>query len=270
MVRFIFKDKAGRIWFTTYGQGLFHLSGNSIVPLPVDNAGYLAISHNISQDNSGNFWVSTNHGLFKLEYASLLSLIRGQSSKLYYTYFDKTDGFNTNEFNGGCYPSSVYQKETGLLFYPSMDGIVKFHPDSIKGVNSNSPVFLDEIILNDTGYAYATMDKQVFPKQTSSLRINFSSPYYGHGENIKFSYTLSNAPEQWKDLQSTRSILLNNLPGGSYTLIIRKEEANNAPVLASFSFEIQKNFLKLLYLSCCYWPWWLPWSICISEPACII
>gem|GEM_PF-2516857 len=253
-VRFIFKDKAGLIWFTTYGQGLFHLSGNSIIALPVDNAGYLSISHNISEDNSGHFWVSTNHGLFKLEYASLLSIISSESSNLYYTYFDKTDGFNTNEFNGGCYPSSAYQKETGLLFFPSMDGIVRFHPDSIQSVNSNSPVFFDEIVLNDTGHVYAVTSKLVFPKQTSSLLINFSSPYYGHGENTKFSYMLSNAPKQWKDLQSIRSIVLNNLPGGSFRLTVKKEEAANAPILASFSFDIQKKFsetvlFKLLLLA---------------------
>ncbi len=141
-VRFIFKDKADRLWFTTYGQGLFYLSGNSIVPLPIDNANYLAIGHSIVEDNSGYFWVSTNHGLFRLDYASLLSIIRGQSSKLYYTFFDKTDGFNTNEFNGGCYPSSIHQKETGQMFFPSMDGVVRFNPDSIPTITSNSPVFL--------------------------------------------------------------------------------------------------------------------------------
>lgn len=253
-VRFLFKDKAERLWFTTYGQGLFHLSGNSIIPLPVDNAGYLAIGHNISEDNSGHFWVSTNHGLFKLGYASLLSIVRGQSNKLYYTYFDKTDGFNTNEFNGGCYPSSAYQKETGLLFFPSMDGIVKFHPDSIQSITSNSPVFFDEIVFNDTGHLYSVADKLVFPRQTSSLRINFSSPYYGHGENTKFSYTLSNGPEQWKDLESTRSVILNNLPGGDYTLTLKKEEAAGIPILASFNFKIQKKFsetilFKLLLLA---------------------
>jgi signal transduction histidine kinase len=246
-VRFLFKDKRGRLWFTTYGQGLFHLSGRSVVPLPVDHAGHLAIGHSIVEDGNGYFWVSTNHGLFRLDYASLLSIIRGQSSKLYYSYFDKTDGFNTNEFNGGCYPSSIHQKETGQVFFPSMDGIVGFHPDSVKSATGNSPVFFDEIILNDTARVYAVSGAPVFPKQTSSLRIDFSSPYYGHGENIKFSYTLSDAPEQWKDLQSSRSIFLNNLPGGSYTLTIKKEGAARTPILASYSFEIEKKFSETLF-----------------------
>ena len=243
-VRYILKDKSGRVWFTTYGQGLFYLSGDSIVPLPLDNAGYLAIGHSIAEDNSGYFWVPTNHGLFQLEYSSLLSIISGQSSKLYYNYFDKTDGFNTNEFNGGCYPSTVFQKETGLLFFPSMDGVVKFHPDSIKNVVSKSAIFLDEIILNDTGHVYAVAGKLVFPKQTSSVSIYFSSPYYGHKENIKFSYNISTAPERWVDLESKRSIDLNNLPGGNYKITVRKEEASGVPVLSTISFTIQKDFFE--------------------------
>ncbi len=253
-VRFIFKDKSGRVWFTTYGQGLFYLSGNSIVPLPLDNAGYLAISHSIVEDNSGHFWVPTNHGLFKLGYASLLSIIRKQSSKLYYTYYDKTDGFNTNEFNGGCYPSNIYQKETGQIFFPSMDGVVTFNPDSLPDVTSNSPVFFDEIVINDTGHIYSVTDRSVFPKQTSSLRIDFSSPYYRHTENVKFSYRLSNDSREWKDLPKSRSISLNNLPGGSYTVVIKKEGATSAPIMASFQFEIERKFsetvlFKLLVLA---------------------
>jgi signal transduction histidine kinase len=249
----IFKDKSGRVWFTTYGQGLFYLSGESIVPLPLDNAGYLAISHSIVEDNSGHFWVPTNHGLFKLGYASLLSIVFKQSSKLYYTYYDKTDGFNTNEFNGGCYPSSIYQKETGQIFFPSMDGVVTFNPDSLPDVTSNSPLFFDEIVLNDTGDRYLLTDKLVFPKQTSSLRIDFSSPYYSHTENVKFSYNLSNDSKGWRELPKTRSVTLNNLPGGSYNVIIKKEGATSTPIMASLQFEIQRKFsetvlFKLLVL----------------------
>lgn len=246
-VRFIYKDKSARLWFTTYGQGLFYLSGNSIIPLPVDNAGYLAIGHSIVEDNSGYFWIPTNHGLFRLGYLSLLSIVRGQSSKLYYTYFDKTDGFNTNEFNGGCFPSNAYQKETGLLFFPSMDGVVKFNPDSIKNERANSAIFFDEVISNDTGHVYPLNDKLYFPSQTSSISIYFSSPYYGHKENIKYSYTISNVPGKWKDLGSTRNIVLSNLPGGSYTIIIKKEEATGVPILATFSFTIQKNFSETIF-----------------------
>jgi signal transduction histidine kinase len=241
-VRFIFKDKSGRIWFTTYGQGLFYLSGHSIVPLPLDNARHLAISHSIVEDNSGHFWVSTNHGLFKLGYASLLSIVSHQGSKLFYTYYDKTDGFNTNEFNGGCSPANIYQRETGEVFFPSMNGVVRFNPDSLPDVTSNNPVFFDEILLNDTGHINSVISKPTFPKQTSSLRINFSSPYYGHAENVKFSYALSNDPDVWKELRGSRSIILNNLPGGSYTLVVKKEGTTSAPILASFQFDIQKKF----------------------------
>lgn len=252
-VRFIFKDKSGRVWFTTYGQGLFYLSGNSIVPLPLDNAGYLAISHSIVEDNSGHFWVPTNHGLFKLRYSSLLAIISKQSSKLYYTYYDKTDGFNTNEFNGGCYPSNIYQKETGQIFFPSMDGVVRFNPDSLPDVTGDSPVFFDEIVLNDTGRIHSVADKSVFPKQTSSLRIDFSSPYYGHTENVKFSYRLSNDTKEWKDLPKSRSITLNNLPGGSYTLVIKKKGQPVRPSWQVFNLQFKESLLKRFYLSCWCW-----------------
>ena len=125
-----------------------------------------------------------------------------------------------------------------------MDGIVRFHPDSISTASGNSAVFFDEIILNDTNRVEVAGNQAVFPKQSSSLRVDFSSPYYGHAENIKFAYTLSDAPNQWKDLKSSRSILLNNLPGGHYTLTIKKEGAASTPVTATFNFEIEKSKVK--------------------------
>jgi signal transduction histidine kinase len=228
--RSIYKDRAGSIWVTSYGSGLFHVTGNKIQPLPLDNAGHLAISHSIMEDNSGNFWISTNHGLFKVAYSSLLSIIHKQSNKLFYNYFDKTDGFNTNEFNGGCYPSGLYQAETGKMFFPSMDGIVTFSPDSIETIESNKAVFFDEVVLNDT-----------------HIRLHFSSPYYGQASNIKFSYSLSSAPEQWNDLGGNRIIELNNLSGGNYTLTIKKEESTGTPMLTTFRFQIPKLFSETIW-----------------------
>lgn len=246
-IRFIFKDKSERIWFTTYGQGLYYASGNTIIPVPADNAGYLAIGHSIVEDNSGHFWVPTNHGLFKLGYSSLLSIIHGTNNKLNYTYFDKTDGFNTNEFNGGCFPAYAYDRESGILFFPSMSGIIKFHPDSISSMISKSKIIFDEIILNDTSHVYAPGNKLVFPSHTSSIKIYFSSPYYGHNENIRFSYSISNNAGQWKYLENDRSLTLNNLTGGHYTITVRKEEASGNPVISTISFTIKKDFFETTY-----------------------
>jgi len=245
-VRYIFKDRANRLWFTTYGQGLFYLSGKSILPIPPDKAGYLSIGHSIAEDNSGYFWVPTNHGLFKFRYDSLLSIIQGKSSKLNYTYFDKTDGFNTNEFNGGGWPALINHRETGRLFFPSMDGIVTFSPDSIKSVNSSRHLFFDEIVLNDTGMVQTTADNLLFSNRTKSIRLVFSSPYYGHPQNIRYSYSISSEPEQWQELGNSRSIVLNNLPGGRYTVTVKKEEADNIPVLARIEFAIEKKFTETL------------------------
>lgn len=241
-VRYILKDNHDRVWLTTYGQGLYFISGNKLIPMPLDNAGYLSIAHCIAEDNNGNFWVPTNHGLFKIRYNSLLSIIAQQNSKLYYTYFDKTDGFNTNEFNGGCSPAYLYQQETRRLFFPSMDGVVTFNPDSVKTITTKSQVVFDDIIVNDSTLVHPGTSSSTFSNNTTSLRISFSSPYFGHDANIKFSYYLSNHPQEWKDLQNNRSILFNNLPGGSYILSLKKEEASGAPVIATLHFEIEKKF----------------------------
>ncbi len=222
-VRFLYRDNNSQIWFTTYGQGLYHLADTGLTPVIGDNTGYLKVAHSIVQDKGGDFWVSTNHGLFKLKYASLMEQVSGKSKKLYYTYFDKNDGFNTNEFNGGCSRANIYDTAAGYMYFPSMDGVVKFNPGSIKSIVERSTVFIDQVISNDTSY-FSKDSSLWLGRHTSEIRILFSTPYYGNVANVTFSYALSTDPERWHDLANSRTIVLNNLPGGAYTINIKKEE----------------------------------------------
>lgn len=122
--------------------------------------------------------------------------------------------------------------------------------DSIPDVTSNSPVFFDEIVLNDTGHLYSVPNKYVFPRQTSSLRIDSSSPYYGHAENGKFSYMVSSEPKEWKEVPKNRSITLNNLPVAAIRLSLKRKGRLVRQFWRAFNLKFKKSFLKRFYLSC--------------------
>jgi hypothetical protein len=62
-VRFLFKDRNSRLWFTTYGQGLFSVSGATSNKSVLIRRVTLNTGHCILQDKQNDFWVSTNRGL---------------------------------------------------------------------------------------------------------------------------------------------------------------------------------------------------------------
>ncbi|HLL43494.1 MAG TPA: hypothetical protein VK369_10165, partial [Segetibacter sp.] len=244
-VRFLFKDRNSRLWFTTYGQGLFSVSGATVKQISSDKAGYLNTGHCILQDKQNDFWVSTNHGLFNIEYNSLLANLTNANSTLRYIYFDKYDGFKTNEFNGGCYPSGLYDSTSGFMYFPSMNGIVKFNPDLIQNPESSKQIVIDDVVINDS--VHLKLENQNFFKvdnKTASIRIDFSSPHFGNANNLKFYYSLDSQTEYWKEAGDLLSVSLNNLSGGTHTLRIKKEEGISEPVIHVISFEIEKKFTE--------------------------
>jgi hypothetical protein len=66
----------------------------------MDNNHFLATAHTFIEDNSGTVWITTNRGLFQVKMADLYQYLNKQSQSVYYYYYDKKDGFLTNEFNG--------------------------------------------------------------------------------------------------------------------------------------------------------------------------
>ncbi|WP_353719012.1 two-component regulator propeller domain-containing protein [Dyadobacter sp. 676] len=99
-------DGRDEIWITTYANGLFLLKGNKLTQFPVDKEQYLASAHCMTEDKNGFFWITTNKGLFQIKRSDLLAYAR-KPFDLYYHYYSKTAGFNTNEFNGGCQPCAL-------------------------------------------------------------------------------------------------------------------------------------------------------------------
>src|SRR5690606_14824613 len=90
---------------------------------------------------------------------SLYEYAANKIGNVYYQYYDKSAGFYTNEFNGGCYPCAVKQSN-GQFYFPSLRGIVSFNPNSVYPKLPIYDIFLDEIILDE---------KVVHPKEEISI-----------------------------------------------------------------------------------------------------
>lgn len=123
--------REGEVWIGTYGNGFYVYKDKKTTKMPLDQDGYLNNTHCIMEDINGFFWISTNKGLFQVSVDDLLQFRANKSIPVYYQYYDKEAGFNTNEFNGGCAPCGTLLKN-GYIFLPSLIGPVIFNPLNIK------------------------------------------------------------------------------------------------------------------------------------------
>lgn len=209
------------LWICTYGDGIYLYKDKKLAHLPVDEDKYLLSSHCIVPDEKGRFWISTNKGLFIASRADLLNYSAGKVSSVFYYYYDKSSGFNTNEFNGGCQPCGI-RLQSGNIALPSFNGIVYFNPSEFNISFPNKPLLIKQILVDG---------KSLEPRKTifvnrdfEQIQVFVSSPYLGSKKNIQISYNITNdhGRASWTTIADAERIYLTGLLPGRHKLNIRK------------------------------------------------
>ena len=223
-VRAIHKARDGNIWIGTYGQGFYRYDGQRFIKMPMDPGNNLATVHCFMEDKRGYFWLPTNKGLFKVAKKELDSYASGQQDNVYYYYFDKSSGFASNEFNGGCTPCGIETRD-GRFSLPSMDGLIQFDPDSINFVPPDRPIFIERITADDKKmYAADGFEEK---QHTGPLIFAVSSPYFGNRANLHLEYSIPELDNKWHTLNEDGKLTLTGLHKGGYTLNIRKQDGDS-------------------------------------------
>jgi signal transduction histidine kinase len=220
-IRSLYIPTPGEIWITTYGAGFFLYSNQALTKFPEDKERYLAMSHCIVEDTFGFFWITTNKGLFQAAKNDLLNYAKGKQQQLFYLYHTREEGFNTNEFNGGCQPCAA-KLPNGYVTFPSLDGIVWFAPGQFKTVLPEKKIFIDRIEVDQLPVEQS--DTIRLSRDFKLLRLYCSTPYTGNPYNISMQYALvkGNEKEVWFPLAEDKIISQSSLKHGVYTLIVRK------------------------------------------------
>lgn len=239
----IHSDQDQYRWFTAVDKGIILLGpDDKPVVFPLDNNKYLASPHYIIDDKRGYFWIPTNKGLFQIAQKDLLYYAAQKRTadkqpvgkkkqnviplEIFYRYYAKEDGFNTNEFNGGCDPCAA-TLANGYISVPSLNGLVWFKPGQIEKDVADTKVILDKVEVNRRKLAFSG-DTIRFNLNPENVRFYFSIPYFGNPYNLHLSYALVRGRAvakagDWIPINmAERDIRFSSLSSGDYTLLIRK------------------------------------------------
>lgn len=220
-VRAIYKAKDGSVWIGTYGQGFYKYDRGRYLKMPTDPRNNLATIHCFMEDRQGNFWLPTNKGLYRVAKKELDSYAAGNNENVFYYYFDKSSGYTTNEFNGGCTPCGIVMRN-GYFSLPSLDGLIQFRPDSISIELPEHPIFIDRIVTDDKRVSSGDHFEQ--QQDAGPLVFAIASPYFGNPANLHLEYSIPQLDNKWRPVNDDGKLVLTGLRKGRYTLIIRKQE----------------------------------------------
>ena len=203
----------GDIWAAMLGGGLCQFNPETGKKMFYTTSLGLAnnMTYSILKDKIGNFWVSTNSGISRIN--PLTGIIRT---------FGSNDGLNINEFNSGA----SYRDENGQFFMGGMGGLVSFYPDSIN--NEMKETVVQKIIINEIRVSgeikqfrrsVTASDTIFLNKGENNIQISFSSSDFINSDKTMYRYKLSQINETWIETDSrNRSINYSNLKPGLYNL----------------------------------------------------
>jgi signal transduction histidine kinase len=245
------------LWITTYEEGSFLYDGNTLFKLPMDANRYLQTAHCILEDSRGFFWITTNKGLFQAARQDLLNYAYHGQKGVFYQYYEKSSGFGSNEFNGGCEPCGV-KLPNGYFSFPSMNGLVWFQPDIFHTDLPDKGLFVDRIEVNlETRDAIDTLK---LDDEAKRIRFYVTTPYFGNSYNLSIDYTLlqNSQDSVWLPVDADRTITLSALASGTYQLLVRKcsgfgkdNYAYRSIVLVVPPFFYEKSWFRVLILLAC-------------------
>jgi signal transduction histidine kinase/ligand-binding sensor domain-containing protein len=239
--RSIFRARDSTIWIGTYGNGYFKYMNGGFISLPLDPQKFLAAAHAFQEDDKGFLWISTNHGLFRIKKSDLDSFCLDNNRNVFFDYFGKSLGFNTNEFNGGCNPGSI-KDPNGNFYFPSLNGMVTFRPDRIVQELPDKAIFIDNFSV-DSDRLDSRQSIRIKP-EFNRIVVSASSPFYGLGDNLRLEYKMDPIGERWYPVEAGGKIIINRLPYGKYALHIRKMNGwgNGNFARISIPFEVLPNW----------------------------
>ncbi|MFZ0456342.1 MAG: two-component regulator propeller domain-containing protein, partial [Ignavibacteriaceae bacterium] len=236
----MYEDKFGNFWVSEYftGLNLFDPVTGKITENynPNNGLSFTEIAQ-IVEDNSGNLWLGTRHGLSKFN-------IKTRTFKNYYI----KDGI-PDDFFLAYHPA---KDSNGKIYFITRAGLLIFHPDSIKIDSIPPQTILSNVSLfnrpnpkiNYSGFI-SELKEVVLPYNFNDLRFDFIGFHFNEPSSNKYKYILENFDDDWVNAGTQRNATYTNLTPGKY---IFKVMASNKDGI----WDKKWASIKIIITS----PWW--------------
>lgn len=237
--------KNGFLWIGTAGKGLLvlHIKTGRTTSLTVDEGLPNGVIYGIIPEGESSFWMSSNKGLFRLDYEIIENIIKVVKIKSYTV----GDGLQSNEFNTGAY----HKSEKGTIYFGGINGVNFFHPGDIKNFREKKPVVLTGVTVEnnpletDSLITYKTHIK--LPYNKNSISFNYTVLDFLSPETVQYQYKLEGHDRQWIQAGSRQYTAYTNLPPGEYEFKVKAaENIDSGAIPSSLGISIST-------------PYWMEW-----------
>jgi len=241
----LYEDLKGTVWLGTDGGGLCCFDEKSETFTDFDPQNQILSSkviYAIEEDILGNFWISGNAGLLRVD----------PTNKTNLKLFTREDGLQGNQFN---YRASL-KSSTDMLYFGGINGFNSFFSNDFVENRFVPPVYIvdarlynvnekkSEEMLKLGGPVYMAREVTL-PYGNNSIAFEFRALSYVQPDKNTYQYMLGGFDKNWMDNGNISFASYTNLPAGEY--VFRVKGANNDQ-----RWNEQAATISLIILP----PWW--------------
>ena len=213
-VRAIYEDADGVLWIGTYDGGLSRLKDGRIFNYTVEQGLFNNGVFHIIEDARGNFWISSNRGIYRVPKSELNDLADGKIPKINSVAYGKPDGMLNTECNGGCQPAGIKTSD-GKFWFPTQNGVVVLDPEDVSLNSQPPPVEIETVLIERRATDFR--DGIRLGAGGDNLEIRYTGISFIKPEQVKFRYRIEGLDENWTDVGTIRDVYFPSLPAGEYT-----------------------------------------------------
>jgi len=203
----------------TYGGGVYVIHDNIIKSLPLDKNGYLKFAHCFIPNNN-DVWITTNKGMIKSSFKSVLASFSNRQLKPNYTYYGKQEGIDILEMNGGCAPCAIKLLD-GRISVPGIDGLIQFSPSLLPNNKIDPFIYIDKFKFDDQIVSEDLFVNKEVSQKVENIQIILGVSGMISEENVEVEYDIDNNGTWRSILVKNPIISIENPRSGYHTLTIR-------------------------------------------------
>ena len=216
-VRTLYQTGDDALWVGTYDGGLSRLRDGRFTRYTTADGLYSNGVFKILEDDAGNFWMSSNRGIFRVSRRQLDDFAEGRLRFITSSAYGREDGLTNTECNGGKQPAGVRTRD-GRLWFPTQGGVAVIDPTTVTPNPLPPPVAIEECRL-DRKPAACAPELRIEPGR-ENVEIEYTGLSFAKPDGVTFRYRLEGVDREWVEAGTRRTAYYSHLPPGRYTFTV--------------------------------------------------
>lgn len=193
----------------------------------------------IVKDDQQHFWLSSNRGIWKVNYQDAHAVAGGHQKNISFEHYDENDGMASSQANGGSNPAAIKSAD-GNIYFSTAGGVAFIHPDDLnQQSNMTLPLILESVSF-DLQAINPEIDQQA-PAGTNRISIAYVGLSYIMSQRLQYRTKLVGFDDEWVYQGAKATADYTNLPPGHYQFYVSARypyaEWNDSKMLYEFTLE---------------------------------